>query len=134
MPHDLGKNVVAFVHRANPGDGGVARSARFRISIEIETASKSQFCLAVQNVGVHPTSNVGTVVAFHAYLSAAASVLAVFMIFNSYSRRPSEPIPAKIDGKPNYNFGPIKFATAAAMFWGIAGFLVGLWAALELVF
>src|SRR5271166_6595696 len=62
MPHDLGKNVVAFVHRANPGDGGVARSARFRISIEIETASKSQFCLAVQNVGVHPTSNVGTVV------------------------------------------------------------------------
>ncbi|MGA8156173.1 MAG: cytochrome-c oxidase, cbb3-type subunit I [Rhodoplanes sp.] len=70
--------------------------------------------------------------AFHAYLSAAASVLAVFMIFNSYSRRPSEPIPAEIDGKPNYNFGPIKFATAAAMFWGIAGFLVGLWAALEL--
>src|SRR5271157_4212456 len=64
MPHDLGKNVVAFVHRANPGDGGVARSARFRISIEIETASKSQFCLAVQNVGVHPTSNVGTVVNF----------------------------------------------------------------------
>jgi cytochrome c oxidase cbb3-type subunit 1 len=70
--------------------------------------------------------------AFHAYLSAAASVLAVFMIFNSYSRRPSEPIPPEIDGKPNYNFGPIKFATAAAMFWGIAGFLVGLWAALEL--
>ena len=70
--------------------------------------------------------------AFHAYLSAIASVLAVFMVFNSYSRRPSEPIPAEIDGKPNYNFGPIKFATAAAMFWGIAGFLVGLWAALEL--
>jgi len=70
--------------------------------------------------------------AFHAYLSAIASVLAIFMVFNSYSRRPSEPIPAEIDGKPNYNFGPIKFATAAAMFWGIAGFLVGLWAALEL--
>jgi len=70
--------------------------------------------------------------AFHAYLSAAASVLAVFMIFSSYSRRPSEPIPAEIDGKPNYNFGPIKFATTAAMFWGIAGFVVGLWAALEL--
>jgi hypothetical protein len=68
MPHDLGKNVVAFVHRANPGDGGVARSARFRISIEIETASKSQFCLAVQNVGVHPTSNVGTVVIIFLFL------------------------------------------------------------------
>jgi RimJ/RimL family protein N-acetyltransferase len=24
MPHDLGKNVVAFVHRANPGDGGAS--------------------------------------------------------------------------------------------------------------
>jgi cytochrome c oxidase cbb3-type subunit 1 len=70
--------------------------------------------------------------AFHAYLSAAASVLAVFMIVISYQRRPSEPIPAEIDGKPNYNFGPVKFATVAAMVWGIAGFLVGLWAALEL--
>ncbi|MEZ5787704.1 MAG: cytochrome-c oxidase, cbb3-type subunit I [Xanthobacteraceae bacterium] len=70
--------------------------------------------------------------AFHAWLSAAASVLAVFMIVVSYNRRPSEPIPAEIDGKPNYNYGPIKFATIAAMFWGIAGFLVGLWASLEL--
>ncbi|MGZ8323929.1 MAG: cytochrome-c oxidase, cbb3-type subunit I [Rhodoplanes sp.] len=70
--------------------------------------------------------------AFHAYLSAAASVLAVFMIFTSYSRRSSEPIPAEIDGKPNYSYGPIKFATAGAMFWGIAGFLIGLWASLEL--
>jgi cytochrome c oxidase cbb3-type subunit I len=70
--------------------------------------------------------------AFHAYLSAAASVLAVFMIVISYQRRPSEPIPAEIDGKPNYNFGPVKFATVAAMVWGIAGFLVGLYAALEL--
>ncbi len=70
--------------------------------------------------------------AFHASLSAAASVLAVFMIFTSYSQRSSEPIPAEIDGKPNYSYGPIKFATAAAMFWGIAGFLIGLWASLEL--
>jgi len=70
--------------------------------------------------------------AFHAYLSAAASVLAVFMIVISYQRRPSEPIPAEVDGKPNYNFGPVKFATVAAMVWGIAGFLVGLYAALEL--
>ena len=30
--------------------------------------------------------------------------------------------------------GPVKFATVAAMFWGIAGFTVGLWAALELAF
>jgi hypothetical protein len=33
---------------------------------------------------------------------------------------------AEIDGKPNYNMGPVKFATVAAMFWGIAGFTVGL--------
>ena len=30
--------------------------------------------------------------------------------------------------------GPVKFATVAAVFWGIAGFTVGLWAALELAF
>jgi hypothetical protein len=36
-------------------------------------------------------------------------------------------LPAQeIDGRPNYNLGPIKFASAIAMFWGIAGFLVGL--------
>ena len=33
---------------------------------------------------------------------------------------------SSIDGKPNYNMGPVKFATVAAMFWGIAGFTVGL--------
>jgi cytochrome c oxidase cbb3-type subunit 1 len=39
-----------------------------------------------------------------------------------------------IDGRPNYNYGPIKFATLISIFWGIAGFTVGLWAALELSF
>jgi hypothetical protein len=53
---------MAFVHRANPGDWGVARSARIPATIEIETASKSQFSLVVQNVSVNPTSNVGTAV------------------------------------------------------------------------
>jgi cytochrome c oxidase cbb3-type subunit 1 len=73
-----------------------------------------------------------TAFAFHAYLTAAASVAVVFGIFNHYFDRPSD-LPAKeIDGRPNYNFGPIKVAAGLAMFWGIAGFLVGLWAALEL--
>ena len=36
--------------------------------------------------------------------------------------RPAAPAPLTIDGKPNYNMGPVKFATVAAMFWGIAGF------------
>src|SRR4029078_3914282 len=69
--------------------------------------------------------------AFHAYLFAAASVAAVFAIVNRYYERPTELPPLTIGGKPNYNMGPVKFATIAAVFWGIAGFTVGLWAALE---
>src|SRR3954451_6584501 len=72
--------------------------------------------------------------AFHAYLFAAGSVAAVFAVINCYFERPAEPAPLFIDGKPNYNMGPVKFATVAAMFWGIAGFTVGLYAALELAF
>src|SRR6185295_2121749 len=72
--------------------------------------------------------------AFHAYLFAAASAAAVFKIINRYYDRPADLPPLTIDGKPNYNFGPVKFATVAAVFWGIAGFSVGLWAALELAF
>jgi hypothetical protein len=26
--------------------------------------------------------------------------------------------PLTIEGKPNYNMGPVKFATVAAVFWG----------------
>jgi cytochrome c oxidase cbb3-type subunit I len=73
-----------------------------------------------------------TAFAFHAYLTAAASVAVVFGIFNHYFDRPAELPPQEIANRPNYNFGPVKLATGLAMFWGIAGFLVGLWAALEL--
>ena len=72
--------------------------------------------------------------AFHAYLFCAASVAAVFAIFNRYFTRPAEPEPLTINGKPNYNMGPVKFSSIAAMFWGIAGFSVGLYIALELAF
>ena len=72
--------------------------------------------------------------AFHAYLVAAASAAGVFVIVKRYYERPAPPAPATVDGKPNYNMGPVKFATVAAIFWGIAGFTVGLWAALELAF
>ncbi|GAB9073984.1 cytochrome-c oxidase, cbb3-type subunit I [Bradyrhizobium diazoefficiens] len=64
--------------------------------------------------------------AFHAALSAAASVAAVFCIVNRYFERPAALPPAEINGRPNYNMGPIKFSSFMAMFWGIAGFLVGL--------
>jgi cytochrome c oxidase cbb3-type subunit I len=70
--------------------------------------------------------------AFHAYLAAAASVAAVIAILGHYQDRPAALPAQEIGGKPNYHFGPVKVAAALAVFWGIAGFLVGLWAALEL--
>jgi cytochrome c oxidase cbb3-type subunit 1 len=72
--------------------------------------------------------------AFHAYLFAAAAAAATFKIVDRYYDRPAELPPLTVDGKPNYNMGPVKVATIAAVFWGIAGFCVGLWAALELAF
>jgi cytochrome c oxidase cbb3-type subunit 1 len=72
--------------------------------------------------------------AFHAYLFTAASIAAVFAIINRYYTRPVAQPPLMIDGKPNYNMGPVKFATVAAVFWGIAGFTVGLVIALQLAF
>ena len=72
--------------------------------------------------------------AFHAYVFSASAVAAVFAIINRYYDRPAE-LPAQfMDGKPNYNMGPVKFATIASMFWGIAGFTVGLLIALQLAF
>src|SRR3954469_14402955 len=64
--------------------------------------------------------------AFHAALSAAASLAAVFCIMNRYFDRPAALPPAEINGRPNYNMGPIKFSAIMAVFWGIAGFAVGL--------
>jgi cytochrome c oxidase cbb3-type subunit I len=64
--------------------------------------------------------------AFHALLAAAFSLWACFAIFNRYFERPAELAPQEINGRPNYNMGPIKFGAAISMFWGIAGFLVGL--------
>src|SRR5689334_10889535 len=64
--------------------------------------------------------------AFHAALGAAASIASVFVILNRYFDRGATLPPQEINGKPNYNLGPIKFAAGISMFWGIAGFLVGL--------
>jgi cytochrome c oxidase cbb3-type subunit 1 len=72
--------------------------------------------------------------AFHASLFALASVASVFAIFNRYLARPAEPAPQEINGKPNYNYGPIKFGTLISLFWGIAGFLVGCIIAFQLAF
>ena len=72
--------------------------------------------------------------AFHAWLSAAASLAAAIAILNRYFNRPAALAPAEIDGRPNYNWGPIKFSSVMAMFWGIAGFTVGLIIALQLAY
>src|SRR3954451_6758389 len=72
--------------------------------------------------------------AFHAYLFSAASLATVFAIFNRYFERPAQLPPLMIARKPNYNMGPVKFASIAAMFWGIAGFTVGVYIACELAF
>ena len=71
---------------------------------------------------------------FHAFLLSAASVAGVFAVGNRYFARDSE-IPQELpDGRPNYNMGPVKFATIAALVWGIAGFLVGVIIAGQLAF
>ena len=70
--------------------------------------------------------------AFHASLGAAASLAAVFAILNRYFDRPAELPPQEINGRPNYNMGPIKFSAVMSVFWGIAGFTVGLLIASQL--
>lgn len=64
--------------------------------------------------------------AFHASLGGVASLAASFFILKRYYDRPAELPPQEINGRPNYNLGPVKFATVAAVVWGIAGFAVGL--------
>ncbi|ALK10645.1 cytochrome-c oxidase, cbb3-type subunit I [Blastochloris viridis] len=64
------------------------------------------------------------VMAFHALVGAAAAVGGVGLIVNRYYTGTRD-FRAEIDGKPNYNLGPIKFSAAAAVVWGVIGFLVG---------
>jgi cytochrome c oxidase cbb3-type subunit I len=63
--------------------------------------------------------------AFHMTVFAIASAVAGFMIVKGWFVNSWQPEPLEIGGKPNYNFGPVKFGAVAAVFWGIAGFLVG---------
>jgi len=74
------------------------------------------------------------VFAFHASLFALGAVVTIFAILERYSKRDAEPASLFIDGRPNYNFGPVKFATIAAVIWGIAGFTVGVILAFQLSF
>ena len=71
--------------------------------------------------------------AFHALLFAAASAWVVFKMIDRYFSS-AAPELAVVDGRPNYNMEPVKFATIASLFWGIAGFSIGLIIALQLAF
>ncbi|MCX7323522.1 MAG: cbb3-type cytochrome c oxidase subunit I, partial [Hyphomicrobiales bacterium] len=71
---------------------------------------------------------------FHMLVFAAAGTWGCFTIINRAFDGIGGIEPLEIDGKPNYNMAPVKFATVAAMFWGIAGFTVGLLIALQLAF
>jgi cytochrome c oxidase cbb3-type subunit 1 len=73
-----------------------------------------------------------TAFGFHASLSGLASLGAIALVLKRYVDRGFEPAPQEIDGKPNYNLGPIKFAAVASMVWGIAGFAVGCLIAFQL--
>ena len=72
--------------------------------------------------------------AFHAYVFAFAGLAAVFAIGKRAAANVTADAPQEIGGKPNYNMGPVKFATIASVFWGVAGFLVGLIIALQLAY
>ena len=72
--------------------------------------------------------------AFHMWLFVLGGAAGVFAIFRRYNARPAGAVPLEIDGKPNYNFGPIKFASLAALFWGVAGMAVGIYIAFELAY
>lgn len=86
------------------------------------------YCVLAAGKAVDP------VFAFHAMIGAAASAVGVILIVRSFIDRDGRIEPQEIGGKPNYNLGPVKFGAIAAMFWGIAGFTVGIWIALELAF
>ncbi len=68
--------------------------------------------------------------AFHAFVFAAAAAGGFAAIANGMIKVE----PREIDGKPNYNMGPVKFATLAAMLWGVAGFLIGVIIAFQLAY
>jgi cytochrome c oxidase cbb3-type subunit I len=71
---------------------------------------------------------------FHMGLAVLAAALGIAAIVQRYNARPADPLPLEIDGLPNYNFGPVKFATLAGLLWGFAGMAAGLYIALELAY
>ncbi|SON58312.1 Cytochrome c oxidase subunit 1 [Hartmannibacter diazotrophicus] len=76
---------------------------------------------------------VDQVMAFHAMIGAISTGAGAIYIVRRRMQGAVD-IPAEINGRPNYNLGPVKFGAAISMFWGIAGFLVGVIIASQLAF
>ncbi|MTI18835.1 cytochrome-c oxidase, cbb3-type subunit I [Rhodobacteraceae bacterium RKSG542] len=74
------------------------------------------------------------VLAFHAVVLTVAMLAGVFVIFRRYFDEVNQPAPLEIDDRPNYNMGPVKFSAWMAVFWGVAGFLVGCIIAFQLAY
>ena len=75
--------------------------------------------LAALGCGYVAVASTDSVMAFHVGLMAAAAALAAFYVLTqSFKSEPAE-------SRAGYFDGPIKVAVVAAVFWGIAGFLVG---------
>jgi cytochrome c oxidase cbb3-type subunit I len=106
----------------------VKRMTRGEIGLAISLAALALLALWIATKAYTPAF------AFHAALFSVAGVLAVLTIFKRYSLRDAALPLQTIDGRPNYNFGPVKLCTIAAIIWAIAGFSVGLYLALELAF
>ncbi len=58
--------------------------------------------------------------AFHMIVFALAGLGSAFFIYKRYTLRPAV-TPQEIDGRPNYNYGPIKFSSVAAVILGHRG-------------
>ena len=71
--------------------------------------------------------------AFHAALFVVASLGGAYGVYARYKAREAV-TPRVIDGRPNYNYGVIKFCALISLFWGLAGMLVGVYIASELAF
>ncbi len=113
----------------------MAQAVRVEKALTFGEGGTALAMLALAAVSIIVTANAWEAAyGFHAFLFFVGAVVSIFAIFNRYFARPAEPVPQTIDGRPNYNMGPVKFATVAAMVWGIAGFLVGVIIAFQLAY
>lgn len=72
------------------------------------------------------------VMAFHMMIGTFLAGASVFFMLKYFFDRPAHLEPEEIKGRPNYYMEPVKFATLAALFWGVIGFTVGLVIACQL--